>query len=122
MIKDLLISALEELGYVNGKTIFLQGSLGQNDPYPDSFFTFWNNDTDYKAFRDNKPTITEWEFTLNFYSNNPFLVNTELERAKPYLKQKGFIIVGKGADANSDEPTHTGRAITLYYIEKEEEK
>jgi hypothetical protein len=46
------------------------------------------------------------------------LVNTVLLQAKAALKAVGFIPDGSGHDVMSDEPTHTGRGMTLYFIEK----
>lgn len=113
-MKDLLISTLEPLGF----PIRLQGSLGENEQYPESFFTFWNNDTLGDEFYDNDEHSYIWDFDLNFYSSDPALVNTKLIEAKALLKAKGFIVAGKGYDVPSDEPTHTGRGIHVLKIEK----
>lgn len=113
-MKDLLIEALEPLGY----PIILQGTLGENEAYPESFFTFWNNDTEGNEFYDNVEHGYVWDFDLNFYSSDPALVNTKLLNAKTALKAKGFIVSGKGYDVASDEPTHTGRGIHVMIIEK----
>lgn len=113
-MKQLLISTLEQLNY----PVILQGSLNKNEPYPDSFFTFWNYDTYSEEFYDNSEHETIWNFELNFYSNDPALVNQVLIQAKLLLKQNGFIVVGKGHDVVSDEMTHTGRGITVLKIEK----
>ncbi|HIZ16860.1 MAG TPA: hypothetical protein H9675_04750 [Firmicutes bacterium] len=112
MIKQ-LIAAIEPLGY----PIFLQGSLNDNEAYPESFFTYWNfqaNDT--KAF-DNDASICEWGYWLYFYSSNPALVETEILRAKELLKKAGFEVWGKGEDIKSDVISHTGRMITAYFYE-----
>lgn len=115
-IKDLFINTLtNEFGF----PVILQGSMSDDDEYPDSFFTFFNNSTTSEAFYDNKETETVWDFDLNFYSNNPDLVNSILLEAKTALKAHGFIIDGKGYDVLSDEPTHTGRGINVLIIEKE---
>jgi len=45
-------------------------------------------------------------------------VNTILLQAKAALKAAGFIPDGSGHDVLSDESTHTGRGLTLLYIEK----
>lgn len=113
-MKDLLIETLEPLGY----PIFQQGSLNKDDPYPESFFTFWNNDTPDGSHYDNKAIDYVWDFDLNFYSSDPALVNTKLLEAKEKLKEKGFIVPGKGYDVASDEVTHTGRGINILKIEK----
>lgn len=113
-MKDLLIETLSQLNY----PIFLQGSMGCDEIYPDSFFTFWNNDTYANAFYDNEEKSCVWDFDLNFYSIDPKLVNQVLLQAKVLLKKAGFIINGKGYDVASDEASHTGRGINLFKIEK----
>lgn len=115
---DILISALEELEYKNTESIFHQGALSKEKPYPDTFFTYWNDDTQDKEYKDNRPAFTEWTFYLACYSYNPFILEKEFNKAIQKLKNKGFIISGKGADAISDKETHTGRDIKLIYIEK----
>lgn len=114
-MKDLLIKTLKPLKF----PIIEQGSLGKDEKYPDSFFTFWNNETYNNNFYDNKENETIWNFDLNFYSIDPELVNTKLLEAKKLLKEKDFIVTGKGYDIASDEPTHTGRGINVLKIEKE---
>lgn len=113
-MKDLLITTISSLGY----PIIQQGSLGENEPYPESFFTFWNNDTDDNETYDNVEHSYIWDFDLNFYSSDPSLVNSKLLEAKSLLRQQGFIVGGKGYDVASDEPTHTGRGINVLKIEK----
>lgn len=114
-VKQTFIDVLESFGY----SVFLQGSLQEDDAYPESFFTFWNNYTEDAAFYDNQETRTFWDFDLNFYSSNPALVNSQLLEAKKLLKQNGFVVQGKGYDVLSDEETHTGRGINVTYIEKD---
>lgn len=113
-MKDALITLLETFGYA----VRLQGSFAENEQYPDSFFTFWNNDTTDGAHYDNDAINYVWDFDVNFYSTNPTLVNTVLLEAKTLLKNNGWIISGKGYDVATDEPTHTGRAINAIYIER----
>ena len=112
-MKDLLISTLEPLGY----PIRQQGSLLPNEAYPESFFTFWNNDASGEGFYDNDETRYTWDFDLNFYSTDPDLVNSKLLEAKALLKAAGFTVTGKGHDVASDEVTHTGRGIHVLKIE-----
>lgn len=115
-MKNLLISILEPLGF----PIIQQGSLNKDEGYPESFFTFWNNDTYGNSFYDNSEYKIVWDFDLNFYSSNTELVNTKLLEAKELLKAKGFTVNGHGYDVASDEKTHTGRGIHVLKIEKED--
>ncbi|WP_286144702.1 hypothetical protein [Bacteroides caecimuris] len=117
-MKDKLIEILQPLGF----PIKLQGSMSQDEVYPDSFFTFWNNATYDDAFYDNEEHRTIWDFDLNFYSEDPALVNEILISAKRLLKQAGFIVNGKGYDVPSDEVTHTGRGINILYMENQNNK
>ena len=114
-MEDLLISTLEALGF----PVRLQGSLLDNESYPDSFFTFWNDSADGTSFYSNTEGAILWEYSLNFYSTDPVLVNTKLLEAKELLKEVGFTISGAGYDIPSDEPTHTGRGISLLYRQKQ---
>ncbi|MFR7662245.1 MAG: hypothetical protein ACLUZ0_04030 [Coprococcus sp.] len=41
MMEDQLIQLLETFEY----PVIRQGSLPEDEVYPDSFFTFWNNDS-----------------------------------------------------------------------------
>jgi hypothetical protein len=112
-MKELLISLLETFGY----PVKLQGSLGEKEQYPDSFFTFWNNDSEDGDHYDNDAVYYVWSFDVNFYSTDPELVNSKLLEAKTLLKENGFIIGGKGDDVPSDEATHTGRGMTVKKID-----
>lgn len=112
-MKELLINTLSTLGY----PVKLQGSIEENEKYPESFFTYWNNETDDGNHYNNKSINYIWDFDVNFYSENPDLVNTELLNAKSLLIDQGFIIRGKGYDVASDEPTHTGRGMNVLKIE-----
>jgi hypothetical protein len=110
-MEELLISTLETLGY----PIRLQGSLLANEKYPDHFFTYWNNSTEGESFYSNKEGTIIWDFSLNFYSIDPLLINNKLLEAKVLLKNAGFIVSGAGYSVISDENTHTGRGISVIY-------
>lgn len=114
-VKALLINTLKN---AFGYDVILQGSMSDDAEYPDSFFTYFNNETSDNLFFDNSETITIWDFDLNIYSNDPAIVNSVLLEAKALLKAEGFIIDGVGYDVLSDEPTHTGRGINVIYIQK----
>ena len=114
-MEDLLISTLETLGY----PVRLQGSLLPDESYPDSFFTFWNDSADGTSFYSNNEGAILWEYSLNFYSTDPLLTNSVLLQAKELLKAVSFTVSGAGYDIPSDEPTHTGRGISLLYRQKQ---
>lgn len=110
-MEDLLIQTLEVLGY----PVRLQGSLLPEEPYPDHFFTFWNDSADGTGFYSNSETVILWQYSLNFYSVDPLLVSAKLLEAKALLKVAGFTVTGAGYDVMSDEKTHTGRGVTVLY-------
>lgn len=112
-MKGQLIETLETFGF----PVFLQGSMNEDDPYPPSFFTFWNNQTPEDTHYDNEPSRAVWGFWVYFYSDDPSLVDTKLEEAKKLLKSKGWIFEGKGEDVKSDVQTHTGRMLMCWKIE-----
>lgn len=114
-MEDLLISTLEPLGY----PVKLQGSLLPDESYPDSFFTFWNDSADGTSYYSNNEGAIIWAYSLNFYSTDVVLVSSKLLEAKKLLKEAGFIVAGAGYDVPSDEPTHTGRGISLLYRQEQ---
>lgn len=113
-MEDLLIEILGKFGY----PVFLQGSLSEDKPYPDHFFTFWNNSSEDQSFYDNKSHSMFYDYDVNFYSINPEWVYTKLREAIVALKEAGFIISGDGYSLASDEPTHDGRGIHVYYLRR----
>lgn len=116
-MKQKLIDALSKLGY----PVFLQGSINGNDPYPDTFITFWTNDADDGSHYDDRPANWVWDFDVYVYSNDPNVANTLPDKIREALTAAGFIARGKGWDIPSDEPTHTGWAMEYYYIEPNKE-
>ena len=110
-MEDKLIELLETLGY----PVFLQGSLLKSEPYPDHFFTFWNDSSNGTSYYSNKEGAIVWEYSLNFYSVDPILTNTKLLEAKVLLKANGWVVSGAGYSVMSDEPTHTRRGISILY-------
>lgn len=85
--------------------------------YPSSFFTYLCEDAPFSEYYDNKPTAIIWTFAIGFYSDNPHLVNSEMNELIERLLSAGWIVDGAGEDVQSDEPTHTGRRIAAYKID-----
>lgn len=113
-MEDLFIETVESLGF----PVRLQGSLLPDEPYPDHFFTFWNNSSRGESFYDNEEKSTLFDYDLNFYSINPEWVYTKLRAAIVALKKAGFIISGDGYSVVSDEPTHDGRGVNVRYLRR----
>lgn len=116
-MEDELIEVLAELGY----PVYQQGSILPDEEYPSSFFTFWNDASDGQQFYDNEEGQILWAYSLNFYSDDPELVSTELLKAKKLLKGNKWLATGAGYSVGSDEPTHTGRGMTVYYVQDADE-
>ena len=112
-MKQALISVLETFGY----PVLLQGTLNPDNAYPESFITFWTNSTSDNSHFDNEVKTVDWQFSVNFYSSDPTLVNTKPDEIRAALKAAGFIPNGKGQDIPSDEPTHTGWTMDFTIIE-----
>lgn len=112
-MEEKLIAVLESFGY----PVRRQGSLAENEDYPNDFFTFWNGDSYDTSRYDGKTCGIAWDFDVNFYSNNPAHTYSVLESARKELKEQGFLISGKGYDVPSDVITHTGRGMQVEYFE-----
>lgn len=112
-MEDKLIEILEIFGY----PVIRQGSLAPDKAYPESFFTFWNNDSPDHAYYDDDEYGTDWDFDVNFYSTDPQKTYNVLADARVKLKQNKWIVPGKGYDVASDEVTHIGRGMRVFYLE-----
>ena len=105
--------------------VIRQGSMSEDEAYPEEFFTFWNRDTDDHAHYDGDVYGYVWDFDINFYSTDPDRTYSVLDDAIKELKENGYIIDGRGHDVMSDEVTHTGRGVSVIFLEiqqNEEEK
>lgn len=107
-----LIQLLED---AYGYPVYLQGSMSEDDTYPDHFFTYWINESNDASHYDNDGSAIVWNYDLNFYSNDPLKVHSTVLNIKTLLKQNGFIVSGGGYSVMSDESTHTGRGINVLY-------
>ena len=114
-MKSILLSALQPLGV----KVILQGTLLNDEPYPDNFITIWTADSSSAADFDNKSALTAWEYQVICYSNNPLMTEEMARDIRKALIAAGFIPQGKGRDLPSDQPTHTGWACNYIYLENE---
>lgn len=114
-MEDELIELLESFGY----PVIRQGSLAPDSSYPNTFFTFWNNDETGESFYDNETASVDYSYDINVYSNDPDLTYSLLSQARILLKQNRWIIATRGYDVPSDEITHTGRGMEVIYLNYE---
>ena len=110
---DHLIELLSSFGY----PVIRQGSLAQDAEYDETFLTFWNTESPNHAHYDNTPYGTAWGFDVNVYSSDPTTTYNLLQQVRVRLQDAGWIVPGKGYDVASDEPTHTGRGMEVYYMD-----
>lgn len=66
-MEDRLIALLSEFGY----PVRRQGSLLEDEPYPDAFFTFWQVSGDLNSAYDNLEYATLYTYDVNFYAVEP---------------------------------------------------
>ena len=109
-MEDKLIEILESLKY----PVYRQGSVSV---YPPCFITFWCYDTPDHAYYDNQSYGTAWQFGVYVYADDPALTYSLIDDIRTLLKAAGWIVPSRGFDATSDEPTHTGRGLNIYYLE-----
>lgn len=105
---------LEKILKATGYPASLQGTIGD---YPESFYTYWNFETP-ETFYDDTAAYAVWGFWIFFFSADPALVESETSAAIARLRAAGWVVDGRGEDALSDEPTHTGRRLTVYKREQ----
>ena len=112
-MEDQLLEILTSFKY----PVYRQGSMSDDEAYPPTLITFWNNDSPDHAHYDNSEYGSAWDYTVFVYSSDPTLVYSVLMDIRTALKNAGWIVPSKGFDVASDEPTHTGRALEVFYLE-----
>lgn len=112
-MEDNLIEILESFGY----PVYRQGSMSNDEAYPETFITFWNFDSPDHSFYNNSDYGAEYGYNVYVYSSDPELTYSELAAVRSALKEAGWIVRGRGFDVQSDEETHTGRGLEVYYME-----
>ena len=97
--------------------VYRQGSMSQNATYPETFITFWNNDTPDHAYYDNKAYGTSWSVNVYVYSSDANKPYSLIEQIRTALMSEGWIVPSRGFDADSDEESHIGRGIECLYLD-----
>ena len=114
-MEDALIELLETFSF----PVIRQGSLAPDEEYPETFFTFWNNDESEHSAYDNDTVSVDHSFDVNVYSTNPNTVYSLLSQARKLLKENNWTIATRGYDVPSDEVTHVGRGMEVIYLKNE---
>jgi len=115
-MKELLISILEDFC---ADDVYLQGTLNENEDFPQKFITFFVTDTEDIEHFDDLLIGTAWHFSVIFYSNDPDEVNSVPFEIAAALKNAGFIQEGKGRDIASNIAGYTGWAMDFVIRENE---
>ena len=110
-----LETILKGLGY----PVYRQGSMSADAKYPETFLTYWNNASPDHSHYDNDNFGTAWDFNIFVYSSDPDKTYEVLQQARTALKSAGWVCPSKGFDVASDEATHTGRGLEVFYLEIE---
>lgn len=111
--KQELFDIFEEMGF----EYWLMHQMPANKKYPSSFFTYLTTDAPFIEYHDNKPMAVSWAFMIGFYTDDPGIMDITIIRLMNKLQAAGWIVEGPGEDVESDEPTHTGRRLTIGKIE-----
>lgn len=106
-----ILELLNEIETEKGFPNFRQGSLSDEN-YPDSFFTFWNFDTQNDKFYDNEERRFHELVQIGFYTNDANLIYSEMESFREKARAKGFHAT-RPTDAPSGKDTHFGRVCVL---------
>lgn len=117
-MEDKLIELLKSFKY----PVIRQGSLASDEAYPETFFTFWNNNSYDHSDYDNQTYLSEESYDVNVYSTDADTVYRLQREAQALLKQNNFIIAQRGYDVASDEISHVGRGMEVIYLKNEMEE
>ena len=94
---------------------YRQGSFGEDDVYPSSFFTYWKLDNPFGDYGDNKEHSLITRYAVYFYTNDPSVLESTLDDFVIRAKEQGFIISGKGVDVPSDDKAFIGQKINITF-------
>lgn len=108
---NLLFKIFDEFGL----PYFLQGTWKDDEPYPDSFFTYWNVDSQLLADYDDDFRAKAYEIQVYYYTNDFANIYVVFDELLKRLRENGFILEDDGWDIPSDVKTHIGRTTMVLY-------
>ena len=109
-----LVEILKSIGY----PVYLQGSLTAADEYPAAFFTFWCFEAPEGAHYDNQPHSATWGYWVYSYARESDVLDAMTDQMREKLRAAGWTTNGRPVDAASDEPSHAGKMLDVYKIER----
>ena len=102
-----------------GLPIYMQGSMRQDENYPELFITYlWFDSSNLWAF-DNSTIATNYACQIAIYGVSPDAIDNTVAQVVEVLKNSGYTIDGGGRMISSDEPTHTAWTFDVNFIVKE---
>lgn len=111
-----------ELEAEKGTPFSRQGSYEADEELPNSFYTFFNTNSEYNGYYGNKPSRCDWTWIVFYYTNDPATIYSGMEDFLNKAKEHGFVVKGRGKDIASGEPNYYGRMATIEFIEHFETK
>lgn len=119
-MENKLYEILSNLELDQEYNVILQGSLDDEEEFPNNFFTYWNWDNARDGFYDNKHTRNLMGYQIDAYSTDRQFLNEMMEKAIEALETNGFIIDDDAVDV-SCQKGYTAKMIDVYFIKKKEE-
>ena len=110
--EDKLIDLLETFEV----PVIRQGSLAEDEAYPETFFTFWNRYDQAESYYDNDMVSFTAVYYVNVYSTDADTAYDLLRQARDLLVENGFSSYRMGYDIESDEDSHVGRGMELQIL------
>ena len=93
--------------------IYRQGSLAENEAYPDeTFCTYWMRSDDLDDWSDNKPRKREITCDINIYSNDYDTMSQKIQKIRDDCIEND-IITSDIHDLASDDVDYTGQGVTV---------
>lgn len=106
-----LIELLETLGF----DVIQQGTLDQEEECPTSYFTIYNWDNPRTTYYNNKHRAVEYNYQIQFYSQDFKMVDEIVDKAVQLLEENGFLIDEEPTDDYSDRKDYIAKSFDVTY-------
>lgn len=113
-----LQEVFDELEEESGISYARQGSYAEDEEIPESFYTFWNQSSEFEMHYNNTPYACNWEWLVFYYTKDVSTLYIGLEKFIEKAIEKGFFVEGKGKDISCDEVDYVGRYLKITYQEQ----